>query len=99
MYVPLYTLHNDGGKQDQDLLVFLMEQDMAQLFHLLSVYMGDLIVEIRNAGVGCHIVGVFCGVVGYADDLCSASLLPEGVPWKLCSEYVKRLTRRTTWRS
>ena len=32
--------------------------------------MDDLIVQIRKSGVGCHVVGVFCGVVGYADDLC-----------------------------
>ena len=31
--------------------------------------MDDLIVRLRKSGVGCHIGGVFCGVVGYADDL------------------------------
>jgi hypothetical protein len=31
--------------------------------------MDDLIVRLRRSGVGCHIGGVFCGVVGYADDL------------------------------
>ena len=36
---------------------------------LFSVYMDDLIVRLRKSGVGCHIGGVFCGVVGYADDL------------------------------
>ena len=33
---------------------------------LFSVYMDDLIVKIRNSGVGCNVGGVFCG---YADDL------------------------------
>ena len=37
---------------------------------LFSVYMDDLIVQIRKSGVGCHVGGVFCGVAGYADDLC-----------------------------
>ena len=36
---------------------------------LFSVYMDDLIKKLRRAGVGCHLGGVFCGVVGYADDL------------------------------
>ena len=36
---------------------------------LFSVYMDNLIVKLRTSGVGCHIGGVFCGVVGYADDL------------------------------
>ena len=36
---------------------------------LFSVYMDDLILRLRKAGVGCHMGGVFCGVVGYADDL------------------------------
>ena len=32
--------------------------------------LNDLIVKLRKSGVGCHVGGVFCGVVGYADDLC-----------------------------
>ena len=31
--------------------------------------MDDLIKKLRKAGAGCHLGGVFCGVVGYADDL------------------------------
>ena len=31
--------------------------------------MDDLLVRLRKAGVGCHLGGVFCGAVGYADDL------------------------------
>ena len=37
---------------------------------LFSVYMDDLIVKIRKSDVGCHVGGVFCGVVGYADVIC-----------------------------
>ena len=36
---------------------------------LFSVYMDDLLLRLRKSGVGCHMGGVFCGVVGYADDL------------------------------
>ena len=36
--------------------------------------MDDLNVKIRKFGVGCHVGGVFCGVVGYADDLCLLAL-------------------------
>ena len=36
---------------------------------LFSLYMDDLLVRLRKAGVGCHLGSVFCGVVGYADDL------------------------------
>jgi hypothetical protein len=34
-----------------------------------SVYLDPLFTELREAGVGCHVAGVFVGVVGYADDL------------------------------
>jgi hypothetical protein len=34
-----------------------------------SVYLDPLFADLREAGVGCHIAGMFCGVVGYADDL------------------------------
>ena len=36
---------------------------------LFSVYMDDLIVKLRRSGVGCHLGNVYCGVVGYADDI------------------------------
>jgi hypothetical protein len=34
-----------------------------------SLYLDPLFTLLREAGVGCHIGGVFVGVVGYADDL------------------------------
>ena len=33
------------------------------------VYLDPLFAELRAAGIGCHVAGVFVGVVGYADDL------------------------------
>ena len=33
------------------------------------IYLDPLFAELRAAGVGCHLAGVFVGVVGYADDL------------------------------
>ena len=33
------------------------------------VYLDELFTELRRAGVGCHVAGLFVGVVGYADDL------------------------------
>ena len=33
------------------------------------VYLDPLFAELRAAGIGCHMAGVFLGVVGYADDL------------------------------
>ena len=34
-----------------------------------AVYLDPLFGELRSRGVGCHIGGIFVGVVGYADDL------------------------------
>ena len=33
------------------------------------VYIDELFTELREAGVGCHVAGMYVGVVGYADDL------------------------------
>ena len=33
------------------------------------IYLDPLFADLRAAGVGCHLAGVFVGVVGYADDL------------------------------
>ena len=36
---------------------------------LFSVYLDDLICELRQANVGCHMNGYFVGAVIYADDI------------------------------
>ena len=56
---------------------------------LFSVYMDDLIVRLRKSGVGCHIGGVFCGVVGYADDLLLMAPRRSGMKrmLTLCEDY------------
>ena len=36
---------------------------------LFSVYLDDLLKELRQLGLGCHVGGVWVGAAGYADDL------------------------------
>ena len=59
---------------------------------LFSVYMDDLIIMLRKSGLGCHVGSVFCGVVGYADDLCllapSRSAM-EGM-LQICENYAMK---------
>ena len=36
---------------------------------LFSVYLDDLLAELRDLGLGCHMGGAWVGAAGYADDL------------------------------
>ena len=36
---------------------------------LFTLYVDDLLLALRNSGVGCHIVDKFIGAIMYADDL------------------------------
>ena len=36
---------------------------------LFSVYLDDLLGELRALGMGCHMGGAWVGAAGYADDL------------------------------
>jgi hypothetical protein len=60
---------------------------------LFSVYMDDLIVKLREAGVGCHMGGLYTGVVGYADDL--LLMAPSGSAMEkmlnICEDYAGEL--------
>ena len=58
---------------------------------LFSVYMDDLIIMLRKSGVGCHVGGVFCGVVGYADDLCllAPNRRAMEVMLQVCEDYAR----------
>ena len=55
-----------------------------------SLYMDDLLQQLRNLGVGCHIAGVFFGALMYADDLV---LLARGALQEmltLCEKYAEK---------
>lgn len=36
---------------------------------LFAVYMDNLLIELKNTGLGCYIGNIFCGALGYADDI------------------------------
>jgi hypothetical protein len=59
---------------------------------LFSLYMNDLLQQLRELGVGCHIGGVFYGAALYADDLVllapCRSALQEML--KLCEDYAEQ---------
>ena len=56
---------------------------------LFSVYLDDLIIKLRELGLGCHVGGWWMGACGYADDLILLaplrSVLQEMV--RVCQEY------------
>ena len=37
--------------------------------HLFNLYIDPLLVQLSNSGYGCHIAGVYVGVLSYADDI------------------------------
>ena len=56
---------------------------------LFTIYVDDLLLALRNSGVGCHIVDKFLGAIMYADDL--ALLAPTRSSLQkllnICQEY------------
>ena len=59
---------------------------------LFSVYINDLIVELREAGLGCHLGGLFVGCLGYADDLLLLSGSRGGLQSmvNMCDRFTRR---------
>ena len=58
---------------------------------LFSVYINDLIVQLREAGLGCHLGGLFVGCLGYADDLLLLSGSRSGLQSmvNMCDRFTK----------
>ena len=58
---------------------------------LFSVYLDDLLKELRQLGLGCHVGGVWVGAAGYADDL--ILLAPSRTAMvrmlKVCEQYAE----------
>ena len=59
---------------------------------LFSVYINDLFIILRKAGLGCHIHGIFLGCFGYADDLFLLSASRSGLQAmvNLCQDFATR---------
>ena len=66
---------------------------------LFSVYINDLIIQLRQAGLGCTIGNFFMGCFGYADDLLLLSASRSGLQAMVntCQEFasLKNLTFST----
>ena len=56
---------------------------------LFCVYLDSLLQDLRRSGLGCHIGGIFCGAVGYADDILLLSPSRESLQLmlKICEDY------------
>ena len=60
--------------------------------HLFAVYVDDLILKLRNLGVGCYITNMFIAALVYADDFCLMAPCRSALQTLLnaCEEYGKK---------
>ena len=58
-----------------------------------AVYLDDLILELRQLGLGCHMFGLWTGAVGFADDLLLMAPSRDAMAAMLdvCEQYAERL--------
>ena len=59
---------------------------------LFAVYLDDLLKELRNARVGCHINGMFTDAFIYADDITLTAPSRESIchMLRICEQYANR---------
>ena len=56
---------------------------------LFTVYLDNLLLELRSYGFGCHMAGLWVGAVGFADD--QLLMAPSKVPWPRCFRCVSSM--------
>ena len=56
---------------------------------LFCVYLDTLLSQLRDAGIGCHLSGVFIGAFGYADDVTLLAPSRQGLQemLKVCEDF------------
>lgn len=54
-----------------------------------SIYIDDLLLKLKNAGIGCHIGNYYFGALGYADDIVLLCPTKEGLRKmiRICETY------------
>ena len=59
---------------------------------LFRIYIDDLLLELKNRGIGCIVGNYYCGAFGYADDiilLCPSTTGMEDMI-KICERYADK---------
>ena len=58
---------------------------------LFSVYINDLLLLLKQAGLGCHVGTFFLGCLGYTDDLLLLSASRSGLQaiLNICKNFMK----------
>ena len=56
-----------------------------------SIYIDDLLLKLKNAGIGCHIGNYYFGALGYADDIVLLCPTKEGLRKmiRICETYAE----------
>ena len=65
---------------------------LLSLLCLFSVYLDELLVELRGSGVGCHVGDVFAGAGCFADDIILLSPTRDALQTQLniCGDYAAK---------
>ena len=62
--------------------------------YFFALYIDELLNDLRNLGVGCHIGGLFVGALGYDDDIFTFGWLHAAVPCSKRFRFVNLLLIR-----
>ena len=88
MYYKQHSVVRWDGSDSNDFTVnFGVRQGGVASAVLFSIYVDELFVLLRTSGFGCHMGSVFCGAIGYADDI---ALL---APTRTCLQKMIDLTQ------
>jgi hypothetical protein len=61
---------------------------------LFTIYINPLLMRLKETGIGCHIGDVFCGSLGYADDVVLIAPTRQSLMHQLriCAEYAEEFS-------
>ena len=75
------------GKRKMKVISCCLWKRFSTVSSIVSVYKYHFIVKLSG---GCHVGGDFCGVVGYADDLCLMEPNRSSIEemFRMCEKFV-----------
>jgi hypothetical protein len=79
-------------------LTYSMEQSRVGVLSpdFFAIYIDDLILILKQSGIGCHILNIFLACIPFADDMSLLDPTRDALPLRYCKQFCLQFNVKKT---